>query len=497
MLAFFAACTATTASAHVSALGKGGRSPFHIVLYFMCLLPANAFPCSAGACRFGEAQHPGPSFDFWISTSNPSGLRGKELHAAEMGVGVHCFSETQLSAVTLPQVDAQLRALCRRQGRNLRVASGAPAPLRAHSEWAGSWSGVLLTADWPLHPVRIPWPRGMFETARVQIAQVLAQGCPLLFANVYGYSRSHLQAAAATDALLEPVTKEVVLGRAGPRIVCGDLSADESALLQVQIWRQQGWLELQELAWQRWGRVPCATCKDATRRDFLYLSPEAAALCIDSSVTDIFQEHSTISAKLRIASNAGVIRCWPRPAEIPWSCIALDGLNGQPHAPLPPYLDTTHRFHKHAQMFEQSLNGHVDCPGRQLPAGCFGRARFTEPVQKPVAISIPKASRAGDEILKSDLLSLEVRHWHKQLRRLQSLWQALQRPRYDLNALEYRGCLWRSILDAQGFRNGFAAWWPTRPRLTTGQPRCIANECPGPQLCACHLSGFSRQFPSL
>ena len=457
---------------------RGGRSPLLLFLLLTWPAPVAANSGPSGVCRFGEALHPGPASDVWISTSNPSGLRGKVEHALEFGCGVHCFSETQLSSVTLPQVKAQFRALGKTQGRNLRTVAGAAAPLRAHSDWAGHWSGVLVAADWPLHPVRIPWPPGVWETARVQLAQVLIEGCPLLVANVYGYSRGHTQAAQATEALLEPITREVVFGRIGPRIICGDLNADEDQLLQTRIWRQQGWLELQELLWQRCGRAPLPTCKDTTRRDFLYLSPEAATLCIDGDVTNVFQEHATVSAKLRIASNAGVVQYWPKPAEVPWSSIALDGLYGQAHEPSPPLLDSTARLRHHAYLFEKSLDGYVNCPGRQLPAACFGRAKFTSPATKQVATHVPRASRDGDECMQSDLLSLEVRRWFKQLRKLQSLRQSLQRARFDFNALEYRGSLWDSICRAKGFRFGFRAWWPQRLIHHAGSPSFLPIRVP-------------------
>ena len=469
---------------HLS-VSQAPRHRPHVVCYFFLLLlglqsPAHAVFVSVPTCRYGEARHPCP--DMWLSTSNPSGLRGKNLDAIEFEPGVHCFSETQLSAVTLPQVSSQLRHLGRVQGRNLRIAAGAAAPLRAHSD------------DWPVQPVKIPWPSGIWETARVQIAQVLIEGLPLLCANVYGYSRSHPQATAATEALLEPITREIVFGRIGPRMICGDLNAEEDTLVQTRIWRQQGWIELQELAWQRWGTVPSPTCKDATRRDYLYLSPEVAAICVDSSVLSVFQEHSTLSAKLRIASNAGAIRYWPRPATIPWSSIALDGLQGQAHASLPQALDTTQRYKMHAQLFEQSLNGHVECPGRQLPSACYGRARFAEPAVKHLALNVPKASRAGDEVLQSDLLSLEVRRWFKQLRRLQSLWHALKQPRYDFAALEYRGNLWQSVLKATGFHNGFRAWWPQRPVQGPGSPAFIPDGVPTPTVAQAIFLDFRENF---
>ena len=472
---------------------RGGRPASLLFGLLLFLIPVLGRAGPAGTPRFGEARNPGPALDFRIST-NPSGLRGKVPHALEFEPGVHCFSETHLSSVTLPQTVSQFRALGKHQGRNVRAVAGAAVPLRAHSAWAGGWSGVLTFADWPIHPIQVPWPTGIFETARIQLAQVLIEGFPLLVANIYGYSRGHPRATAATEALLEPITKEVVFGRAGPRMICGDLNADEDCLLQTSLWRQQGWIELQELMWQRWGISPCPTCKDSTRRDFLYLSPELAAACTNGAVTHTFQEHATLSANIRIASNAGAVRYWPRPAEIPWNSIALDGLQGQSHTVAPQILNTSVRFQRHAHLFEQSLNGHVDCPGRQLPSACFGRAKFVEPVVKDCSVQVMRKSRMGDESMQSDFLSLEVRRWFKQLRRLQSLKQALQRARHDLDALEYRGTLWRSIIRATGFHDGFRAWWHRRPVQHVGSPATLPLSVPDPATAACIFLDFRDHF---
>ena len=244
---------------------------------------------ATGTLRVGEASHPGPAGDFWISTSNPSGLRGKEPHLVELGVGVHCVSESQLSAVTFPQVRACLQSLARQQNRSLRCLAGWPVALRANSSWAGSWAGVLTCSDWPAHPVRLPWPPNLFETSRVQVAQILVSGFPVLLTNVYGYARSHARAVASTEALLGPITQEIVLGRTGVRVICGDFNASEDDFLQVQMWKQHGWIEIQQLAWERWGTPKVPTCKGMTQRDYIFLSPEAAALCVGSQVSDVFQ----------------------------------------------------------------------------------------------------------------------------------------------------------------------------------------------------------------
>ena len=245
--------------------------------------------------RIGEARNPGPSGDFFISSSNPSGLRSKEGLTSDFGFGVHCFSETQLSAVSLPVCKQQFRSLARGSGRSARVLSGSPAPLRVNSQWAGSWTGVLQVSDVPCRDYSVEWPAGLYETDRVMIARHHYGCTSLLIATAYGYPRGPTwpDSQSRTDLLLGALTREVVLGARGFRIICGDFNHESSTLQQCQLWRAHGWIEVQDLAQTRWGIPPKPTCKNATRHDYIWLSPEAAALFATIHVTDVFQEHST------------------------------------------------------------------------------------------------------------------------------------------------------------------------------------------------------------
>ena len=240
--------------------------------------------------RFGEARHPGPC-EVTIGTSNPSGLRNKEGIVADWGPGVWALSETQLSQVTQPSSRKALVSLGHQQCRHVRVHIGAPAPLRTSSEWAGSWSGVLQSTDFPSQPIRLSWPLGAFETGRVQVVMHSIAQVPVCVANVYGYSPGPTwpRALAMTDDLLVTLTKDLVLGKQGLRIIAGDFNHSSSSLSQTDLWRQAGWVECQEYAAQHWGQDIQPTCKGATVRDFLWLSPEAAALLKRVTVTDDFQ----------------------------------------------------------------------------------------------------------------------------------------------------------------------------------------------------------------
>ena len=120
-----------------------------------CPTVAAARVVPSTAFRFGEADHPGPSANFFVSTSNPSGLRSKESHYSDWGFGVHCFAETQLSAVTLASSRRQFQLCAKATGRHARVTAGAPAALRVNSHWAGTWTGVLQVSDLPCCPFNV------------------------------------------------------------------------------------------------------------------------------------------------------------------------------------------------------------------------------------------------------------------------------------------------------------------------------------------------------
>ena len=109
-------------------------------------------------------------------------------------------------------------------------------------------------------------------------------GLAFLVANLYGYAAGPTfpDALARTDELLRPATEEVVFGRSGPRMICGDLHYDAVDLTQIELWKERGWIDAQSLGQQLCGLMPRPTRKGVTTRDYIFLSPEAAAL--DSTV---------------------------------------------------------------------------------------------------------------------------------------------------------------------------------------------------------------------
>ena len=448
--------------------------------------------------RVGEARHPGPDVlgsDLQIGTTNPSGIRGKPSLLMDLGAGVWHVSETQLSLATQASTRQAFRSLGQQYNRQIRPIYGAPAEVRTNSRWAGSWTGVLIASDFPSQKLTVPWPDGVYETGRI-VAALHMVGClPVLSAAVYGYPKSaaHPRAREQTDALLQTLTTELVLGRTGPRIIGGDMNHDQHVLSELEVWRSKGWVEAQTLASERWGQPPVPTCKGSTHRDFIYLSPEAAALCHRVQVLDHFQEHSTVVASLRVPLQPQVLPTWPRPSLVPWASVDIPAWQASgSHAPVAEQ-GPTEWFRAFSTAWENSLDGFVsEVPGHSLPSACRGRARRLRPQLRPETARIPRASRPSEVVLRNDLCGAEVKQWFQQLRRLQSMAQALAAGKTTAAALQYRRSLWVAILGAKGFQGGFASWWHQRPLQSQGAPDSLPMEAP----CAAMGSEIFQDFRS-
>ena len=235
----------------------------------------------SGAHRWGEARHPGPDRPpiFQVSFTNPSGLRNKEATALSQGEDVFSYAETQLSAVTQKSCAAQFRFLAASQNRHVRLRVGAAVPPRSTSEWAGGWSGVATTSDHPSQEVCLPYGKER-ECGLVLVTRHYLGATSFLNAVVYGYARGPTWPQA-----------EVVLGYKGPRVIGGGYNVDSEGLPIFNFWRSLGWVSARDYAHRahtNWNQPKSFTCKHATERDLIWLSPEAAAACQWVDVANVF-----------------------------------------------------------------------------------------------------------------------------------------------------------------------------------------------------------------
>ena len=449
-----------------------------------------------GFRRVGEASNPGPAGRLLISTSNPSGLRGKEALIAEHPEGIHCLSETQLSAVSVVPSRKSIQREAFAQQRHVRVITGHPAPLRSGSLWAGSWSGVLQASDYPCRELALDWPPALFHTGRVVCAQHFVGSQVLTLVTVYGYAPGPTwpDAKSRTNEILTHITKEVVFGGRGVRIVVGDFNHAPASLPEIQTWRAQGWTEAQEVAADWWAQPVQATCKGSTTRDFIWMSPEAQALLQSVQVREVFQEHSTVQIELGVSSATVRPQVWPLPSAIPWSSIKLEAWHSAGHHNPLSVCDSSEWFSRFGHAVERSLQGFVEeAPGKHLPTKCFGRGKRLKPQSQTQAVP-PKPSRPGEVTLRHDLLGAEVLRWFRQLRRLQSLVHSLRSNNDAATAQVYRLDLWRAILHGKGFRGGFMEWWRNRRVRLAGSPNAVPLALPGRVLAEAIYLDFRANF---
>ena len=439
--------------------------------YVMGNVPAGSVDTDLGTDgRIGEAANPGPSASWHsndvssivrIGCNNPSGLRRKETEAVGLGPGIWGFSETQLSQVTMLNCKKSLKSLARQENRQIWVGAGAAVHTRATSQWAGSWSGVLVLSDYKSRAVALPWPSGMFESGRVCTTHHMIQQTQVMVTTLYGFPRgpTYPEAKSLTGQMVDFLFKEIILGSSGPRIIMGDYNFTATELPGFQQWRQFGWESAQTHAQKIAGWVPLPTSKGKKERDLIWLSPEALRMMVGIHHTDVFAEHSTLAVDLLVPSKPLTLWSWPKPQCIPWQQV--DSQWTSTVAPEWTSMGTsTDQYKQFWSSFENELEHHLKRPQQSgLSSNEKGRGQRLQPLHQQQTPPMTSASRPGEVVLRSDITGNAVRAWFRQLRRLQSLLHSVRAAKSTSEALTHRLELWSSIVYAKGFKHGFRSWW--------------------------------------
>ena len=415
------------------------------------------------AQRYGEARHPGPEDLVWITTSNPGGLRDKEDLLLDLGSGIHALSETHLSRVTQPLFARALARQAARLNRQVRVHSGFPAALRANSQWAGTWTGVTICSDFPSQSLRLSWEDDIWQSSRIQATMHRVGHHQILVANVYGYAKGPTwpRAKELTNSLLAHLTRHLVVGYGGLAVIAGDMNFDPGELDEHLVWQSYGWQNAQTLARDRWNQEILPTCKGATERDQLWISPMLASLCQEVRVDQHFADHATVSAAFRFQQHQVLCQSWPRPSPIPWDRVDLTGWTSSGWSlNIDESGSTTEQLRQMCAQYEASLSGYIrDQPGWRLTNTQQGRAARTKPLSRTVHPPTCSSHRPGEEALVNDLAGRKTIAWYRQLRRLQSYLHSIRRGSDTTDAVLHRVELWSAILRARGFQRGFPIWW--------------------------------------
>ena len=414
--------------------------------------------------RVGEALVPGPTghqaggeeASFTIGVCNPNGLVDKAMFFSDFTEDIWCVSETHLSQAgrrTFSQM------LARHAKQYTSLSFGHDGLPRSEVSEVGRWTGVGIVSQWPTRRLEHDWSSEVHVTGRICVNTSFVHGHWISGCVVYGppTGPTHGSARHTADALLN-VALSRVLQLSGPRYISGDWNHDHDRLESVHLMRQLGFVDIQDLNLACHGIPPVATCRGKTRWDFLFVSPELVCMFRKCEVRSLeWTDHSALIGTFTCTAMDFARFPWPRPDAIDWARFRTRPLS-DPHS----FVDADDVSLCYADMWQQvehSVQSMAQQEGKPLPDRCFGRGQRSKPCHTRFEVTPVGAGRSGD--VRPSFLGFSHIHrlWFRQLRRLQSFCRLVRYGIHTWDSLEHRAFLWTSILNANGFRPGFATWW--------------------------------------
>eukprot|EP00435_Cladocopium_sp_Y103_P021342 s684_g5.t1 len=432
------------------------RSGFRWLVWFLVL---------CGMSRIGEAAHPGPEGDstWTFGIANPSGLNSKVDMVANQDGHAWVLSETHLSKHGFSKFRQGLRAL---HSPWKYLVPGHPCSVRRHGQ-VGVHSGVMLVSKFPARPLPHAFDRDSFETARLQVAGLKVGSSWVTVGMLYGVpcNQSHHFAKYHTETYVAELIDRVACQTSGPRIICGDFNYAVHELSQLQRLHDCGFREIQDLWAWRHGIAVQPTGRGSKRIDQMWLSPELQQVLSNCVVSwDKWADHAAVEAQFLMKGMDSVVSLWNVPSAFPWPSSWTCQVD----------FDTTLEPSVAYASLWKNLELQAKCwnvqQGIFVSKGQCGRAQTIKPqLRKHVGVPV-KMAREGEIQPTFFGTSLQHARFFKQLRRLQALFQLLQKGLCSWNAQGNAQETWRKIRHAPGFPGGFGLWWNQhglRPVLAT------------------------------
>ena len=412
----------------------------------------------------GEAHNPGPTDvsrshnrSWSLGAFNPSGLCGKH-QVIESYLGdcdIWAVSETHLTSRGFSSFRQNLK-----WSSNFQFCvGGSPVPLRSHSDRTGEWSGVCMISKHPTRQLPVQLPPNTYETSRVLITSTLCADLWISGAVLYGEPPGvkHPDAHQNTDTLAHDLFQQLKpLG--GLRFFAGDFNFEKGGIEIFNTLEAAGFRDLQDLAFERWGRGPQKTCKYTTRKDFFFISPELQTYLVDVKVDHtVWADHAIIQGFFSGGTSNLVTHHWRIPTPVEWPEDLTCNIPSEWYQHQQPEVKYTELW-KHV---EQSASSARVANGKSpLLPKCQGRGRTLEVEfrKAPFRTRPTKIGRRGDVQPTFVGVSQQHAHWFRQLRRLQSFCRFHQVHSRDCDDA-HGASLWSSILRAKGFPDGFCVWW--------------------------------------
>lgn len=407
------------------------------------------------SCRLGEAAVPGPS-SFTIGVCNPSGITAKAHLLDAQDADVWLVSETHLTVEGLRAFKQQLKSI---QSSLKWIAHGSPVLPRQIGSEVGQWSGVASISRFPTRLLTPTWDESLHQTARIVCSTSFCCKVWVTGVVVYGtpVGPTHPNARKTTGVLLEAAI-ERVLQSSGCRYVAGDWNGDAGCLPAIAKLQRLGFREVQDIEFSRTGRLPSATCRGRTRRDFMFLSPELARRFLKCEVDELaWTDHASIKTWFQGNDGNDVRSVWPVPGQLEWNLACVDRPDVEHDFVHTTCLDDTFReFWKRKE--QQVCNG-AKTKGVVVPPQLLGRASRVAPKLTNAPTPSVKQGRAGD--LRPSFHGFSMLHlqWFRQLRRLQHFSRLAKAQHSKSSQAKHLESLWKAIRQASGFKPSFAEWW--------------------------------------
>ena len=437
-------------------------------------------------CRVGEALNPGPA-DFVLGTFNPSGLKGKAPYVvSHLAHGdIWAVTETHLCDQSMKAFRASMHFA---KGPHRYCVSGFPVPSQHNRVFHSAWRGVAVLAKHPTRAVPNRWPTGIYESSRAMITTTLVNNVWVTGATIYGEPESgaYPQQKANNEALLTAAASQVCHLHKGPRYVAGDWNVDYGTLQAFSLLENAGFVDLQDLAVQKWGIPFAPTCKEKTRKDFCFVSRELQHLLKSVQVIqDVFPDHAVLQGTFHSLGKVSPRSIWPSAKPLPWPTDwQVDP-------------DAWSRFEgscddKYAATWQHIETKACEVIPFHVPAKAKGRAATKTTVDViDGTIPPPKKSRLGD--VQPHYVAASYRHaqWLRQVRRLQSY---IRYAKVHDVTTAHAVAVWGSIVRATGFTPNFVTWWQQCEFRSYGAPSSIPYVAPGWQVAEHVFDTFMLAF---
>lgn len=461
-----------------------------------CMFLMHLFVASTG-CRIGEASNPGPStghHTIAIGTANPTGLVNKGHLVRDLPRGCWGFSETHITQAGLAKFRSELHF--RQTQANFVHGKFAPAVSQSPGTYGGKSTGVGVMSHHPLRSLTQEWPEHIYATGRLHAAATLIGSSWMKLGVAYGYAKNpHLPATVAqTDEVLAHLTDRIVFQSYGYRVIMGDFNNPQRSLPQFDVWRREGWVELQEYAQAKWGRPIQCTFKDISTIDMVWISPELVPLLQEVTVDpSFFSEHAVVWGSFSFPPQKLSVPVWRKPFPLPRTSIAEEF---SPEIVIPPTVEDSddviqHVFHEVEQAIDMNLRAQKQ-PGL-LPQQ-KGRCATKAPSVKHHEVTPLKPGHRGSPEIKFHGENFQYTKWVRQLRRLHSLCLGLRSNSESSAHQVHMKDLWDSIRAAPGFPQGFPKAWQSRSTVLPGSPACLPRKCPNAKTAELIYACFEADF---